>query len=271
VLARPVQPLVDAAGRIADGEYHTEVPDLGRNELADVGRQLEAVAAELRSREASIVAEEERITAMLSTVLPPSLVEPIRNGERSLADVVDTATIVAIVVHGVPDVSGAEQDSVLDLTERLTGVIADIAADHGVEPVRIAHERQLFVAGRGLSEACQVDAARFASEVVGAVADVGTEYGVAMTASAGLSAGLIATGVLGTRQLSFGVWGDSVALADEWSGLAGDGQVLADATVADALDESWLDEVVSEVGRLSETELYRVDVPEVAGASIPMD
>jgi class 3 adenylate cyclase len=271
VLARPVRPLVDAAGRIAQGEYETEVPDLGRNELADVGRQLESVAAELRSQEASILAEDERITRMLSTVLPTSLIEPIRNGERSLADVVDTATVVAIVVRGIPEVAGADQDAVLELTERLTGAIVDLAARHGVEPVRVAHERQLFVAGRGEPEARQVEAARFASEAVAAVVDIGAEYGVAMAAGAGLSAGLIATGVLGSRQLSFGVWGDSVVRADEWSGLAGDGQVLVDASVADSLDDSWLVDAATDVGELGGTELYLVSVAALDGGRRPPD
>ena len=75
VFARPVVPLVEAARGIADGDFGTAVPDLGRNELGDLARQLQNVAGQLRDQDASIAAEEQRILTMLASVLPPDLVD----------------------------------------------------------------------------------------------------------------------------------------------------------------------------------------------------
>ncbi len=237
MLARPVQPLVEAAGRIADGDYETDLPDLGRNELGDVGRQLDAVAGQLRDQERAIDDEEARINRMLATVLPDSLVERVRSGERELAEVVDTATVVSISIRGIPAPSGAEQDSVLELTTRLASEIGRLAAEHGVERAQVALEHQLFVSGRGRDGTDAEAAATFAEAVLSTVAEIGADQGLVLTASAGLSAGLVATGVLGSRQVSFTLWGMPVTAAVALSARAGDGVVLADDWHADA-DES---------------------------------
>ena len=237
VLARPVRPLVAAAGRIADGDYHTAVPDLGRNELGDVGAQLEAVAARLREQEASIEAEEERINEMLATVLPPALVDRVRSGERELAEVVDTATVISVSVTGIPAPSGAEQDAVVELTTRLADEAARIALAHGVERAQAALEHQVYVTGRGGTSVDADAAIAFARDVVAELPRVGAEFGVVVTARAGLSAGLVATGVLGSRQVSFGVWGTPVTDAATLDDHAAPGEIRLDASVVDELDQ----------------------------------
>ena len=243
VLTRPVRPLVAAAGRIADGDYHTEVPDLGRNELGDVGRQLESVAARLREQEAAIEQEESRINEMLATVLPPALVDRVRGGERELAEVVDTATVVAVSVHGIPAPSGADQDAVVELTTRLADESARVAQRHGVERAQAALEHQLYVTGR---DRVGIDAARalsFAREIVATLPQVAAEFGVTITVGAGLSSGLVATGVLGSHQVAFGVWGTPVGDAIALSDRAEPGQARADTGVVDELPVGTFDAI----------------------------
>ena len=235
VLSRPVRPLVEAAGRIADGDYHTEVPDLGRNELGDVGRQLELVASRLRHQEASIDAEEDRINEMLASVLPAALVDRVRSGERDLAELVDTATVVSISIRGVPAPSGADQDAVVELTTRVADEAALIAERHGVERAQAALEHQTYVTGRGTPSVDADRAAAFAREIVTALPDIGSDLGIHLSVSAGLSAGLVATGVLGSQQVTFGVWGTPVGIAVELSDAGDAGQIRLDSTVYDEL------------------------------------
>jgi class 3 adenylate cyclase len=249
VLARPVRPLVDAAGRIADGRYETDVPDLGPTELGDVGRQLEAVAAELTEQEASIASEEQRITTMLSSVLPPALVELVRNGERELGDVVDTGTVIAVAVRGLPDPSASDQDVLADLDARAAEESATLVERFGVERARVAPEQLLFVAGRGMPEYDATTAADFAAEAVAAVERIGGEVGLDLTAHIGLALGLVGSGLLGSQQVAFGVWGDCVPRAVALSRAAGAGEILADSAVVEQLDERWH----AETGEVSET------------------
>ncbi len=70
-------------------------------------------------------------------------------------------------------------------------------------------------------------------------AEIGEEFGLALTVRAGLASGEVATGVLGTSQVSFGVWGDPPGLAVTLASLARPGQVLVDASVAEQLGRDW--------------------------------
>lgn len=239
VLARPVRPLVDAAGRIAGGNYDTDVPDLGPTELGDVGRQLEAVAAELRDQEQSIAVEEERITTMLASVLPPSLVEPVRNGEREFGDVVDTGTVIAVAVRGLPEPSAVDQEVMSELVARVGEESAVLTARFDVERARVSPELLLFVAGRGVPEYDATNAADFAAATIAVVERVGADVGLTLTAHAGLALGLVGSGLLGSQQIAFGVWGDCVSRAVALSRIARDGEIFADVEVVEELDERW--------------------------------
>lgn len=233
LFARPVDPLVAAARRIADGDYDTPVPDLGRNELGDLGQQLAAIAGQLREQDAAIAIEETRITTLLASVLPDDLVEPVRRGEVDVGDMVDLGTVVALSIGGLPDVSGSAQDDLLEVTERLSVEARSVAAAHGVERARVAADQQLFVAGRGTPDSGAARAVAFALDAVDHITAVGREFGLPVTAHVGLASGWVASGVLGSQQISFGVWGDAVNRSIDLSTTAGPDQVLADESVVD--------------------------------------
>ena len=235
VFARPVDPLVRAAGHIADGDFTTRVDDLGRNELGDLGRQLNSMAVQLQEHEASAAEEEARITAMLASVLPADLVDRVRAGERDVSELVDTATVIALTIVGIPEPEGAEQDAVIDMTQRLADELDGLREQHGIERIRAASDQQIFVAGRGMEGDDASSALDLAARAIGAVVDVGAEFGVALEAHAGLASGLVASGVLGRRQVSFGMWGEAVVRATELAEVTDSHGVFVDGSVVDSL------------------------------------
>jgi len=238
-IARPVKPLVGSARDIAAGDYDTDVPELGSNELGDVGRQLSAVASHLRDQDDSIQREEQRIGTMLESVLPAALVERVRAGERELSESVDGATVVAIAVKGIPVSSAAEQDALVELMARMNEAMTDLARSHGIERVKVALERALFVAGRGKASVEADAALEFALDAMELIPSVAAEQGLDVSVRVGVATGLVASGVLGSRQVSFDVWGDPVTRATALARDAAAGQMVADVTVIDSAERSW--------------------------------
>ncbi|MFW2334040.1 HAMP domain-containing protein [Ilumatobacter sp.] len=238
-LTRPAQRLVEAAASIADGNLDTEIEDLGRNELGDLGRQLEGVARQLEAREQAIVDEEQHIIDLLSAALPSRLVDRVRHGEQSIEDIFDSATAVALTIDGIPDAAGADHDLALEINERLNDGANELLERFGLERVQRSSGNQLFLAGLAQDDARADDAARFAWEAAQLGSEIGTEFGMTFTVRAGMASGEVATGVLGTDRVSFGVWGDPPGLAVTLAALARPGQVLADASVAEQLGRDW--------------------------------
>lgn len=237
VLARPVVPLLAAAQQIADGDPDVAVPDLGRNELGDLGHQLDAVAAQLREQDEAVRAEDERIAGLLESVVPVELIDRVRREEDVTSTGIDTATVVALAVRGVPQPSAAELDTLVELTQRLVTEVRALAGAHGVEGIRLASDQALFVAGRGVPDDGVAAAVRFAVALDEVVAAVATEQAVDLVAQVGVATGTLGGGVLGRRQAAYGVWGDCVGRAVDLAAHAPGHGVLVDEAAVEALPE----------------------------------
>ncbi len=238
-LTKPIDSLVQAADRVAAGDLDVDLDYLGTNELGDLGRQLEGVAGQLESRQAAILDEERHINDVLSAILPARLFDRVRQGEQAIEDIFDTATIVSVTVDAIPEATGVQQDVVLEVTERLSEESDALMARHGAETVRRSSGNKIFVTGLGQPDACVADAVRLAVEAVQLTSAVGADFGLELTARAGVSAGDVATGVVGGDQLSFGVWGDPPNTAATLDALAQPGQILVDGNVAEQLGPDW--------------------------------
>ena len=238
-LTRPFGQLVDAAGRIAGGEPAPGAGGLGNNELGDVGRQLESVAAQLAAEETALVAEEDQINAVLAAVVPPRLIDRVRSGEQGIADLVDSATVISFLVDGIPEAAGSNQDVVFEIAEQLVEGVEQLQAQYGVERIRQSSTSALFATGLGVDEPQIEAAAEFTAAVLQMVQEIGAEYGHGLSVRAGLAAGDVASGVIGQELLAFSMWGEPVTTAFTLASLAQTGEILVDAAVRDALENRW--------------------------------
>ena len=266
-LTRPFGQLVDAAGRIANGEPASGVGGLGNNELGDVGRQLETVASRLEAEEAAIVAEEAQIDDVLGAVIPPRLIDRVRRGEKGITDLLDTATAIAFMVDGIPEATGSDQDTVFEINEHLADGVDDLLESFGVERVRRSATNALFVAGMGEPDARIDDAVRFAVAVMEMVVNAGEEYGQRLTVRAGLATGDVASGVIGEHQLTFSVWGEPVSMAFTLASLALPGELLVDAVVSEGAGPLWTIEPRDGLPGLDDNvEAWTIRLPQRAGS-----
>jgi class 3 adenylate cyclase len=251
-LSKPAQILVRSAARIANGDLETEIEDLGQNELGDLGRQLEGVTRQLESQEQAILDEERHINDILGALLPARLIERVRDGEQAIGDVFDTATVVAITVDDISSTVAADNELALEMADRLNEETLVLMERHGVERIQRSSGSQLYLTGLNQDDARVTDAAEFALAAMQVVTEVAAEFGHQVTARAGMSSGDVATGVLGTNQLSFGVWGDPTGMAMTLASLALRGQVLADGSVVEQLDRAWDIDALDELPGLAD-------------------
>jgi len=238
-MTRPVKPVVDAAAAVADGELETRLPDLGRNEFGDLGRRLNALAADLRAQEDALAKEESEITKLLLSALPPRLVKQLRSGERTLHDLVDTATVVALTVTGILDETGIDPESAVEFGAQLSGELEALADRLGVERVRSSSDQHVFVAGLNTRDTAVATAARFALEASATIERFAEEMGIDVAHHAGISAGEVISGLLNVDQLTYGVFGDPPRRALALNAVAGPGQILVDEDTAADLGPEW--------------------------------
>jgi class 3 adenylate cyclase len=98
---------------------------------------------------------------------------------------------------------------------------------------------QLFAAGL-LTDALGAERAiEFVVAARETVAEFADEHGVDSVFRAGLAAGDVVAGVIGTERIAFDVWGHPSRLAVALAAVARPGGVLVDDTVVDAVGEEW--------------------------------
>ncbi len=238
-MTRPVQPVVDAAANVAGGRLETALPDLGRNEFGDVARRLNTLTADLRDGERALAEEEREITRLLLSALPPRLVKQLRSGERTLRDLVDTVTVVALTVTGMLDEARIDPESAVELSARLSNQLEEVAAGLGVERVRSSSDQHLFAAGLDTPETAVATAAEFALKAVEAIEESGRESGIELAYHAGMSAGQAIASLLAVDQLTYGVFGAPPRTALALGSVAEPGQILLDPETAAELGEEW--------------------------------
>lgn len=238
-LTRPIPALLAMSRALAEGDLDVVAPDLGSNEFGDLAHQLDEVADDLRRQRGAAADEEARIRGILSAVVPARLMERVRRGERDVANLLETATVVSASLTGALDPSDLDHETVLEFTSRVTGDLERLAVDHGVEAGRAAARQVSFLAGLGTPGPDVEAAAAFATSVSETVRAAGRDFGLDVDATVGVSSGAVGTGLLGSSQPAFGMWGDPPGRAAALDGLARPGEVLVDSAVANALADGW--------------------------------
>lgn len=228
---RPVRPVVEAAGAVALGDRDPSIPDLGRDEFGDLARRLRTMANDLGEQERELGAEYERTRELLMTVLPPRLVgtDGAVTGSGAVAQLA-TAIAVAIEVGQAHD----GDDTLDEILSRVSAIVDEAAEDNGVDRIRVAADRSLYVAGLirdGDAPANDgvADALAFVDDARRRLTHFRETEAIDVGAHAGVSTGPVGVGVLQRGSVTFGAWGEPVRRALAIGALSQPGQVLIDA------------------------------------------
>jgi len=227
LLSRPIRPAVAAARSVAEGERHLDLPPLGNDEFGDLGRRLTRMAAALEMQESALSEEFERKRNMMLSVLPPHLVG--EDGAVSGAgNEIDMATAISISIDS--DALDLDPHELSELLAELSKISNRLVEEHGLQRIRVAADRGLFVAGVGADDTGAQNALEFVRGVWTELSALGDATGLGAPVHIGVSTGAVALGVLGGRSLTFGAWGEPVRRALAIAALSSGGQVLVDAT-----------------------------------------
>jgi len=230
LLTRPIRPTVDAADAIAHGERDPDLDTARRDEFGDLARRLSAMSTALGAHEAELTAEFERKRQLLLAVLPPKLVDQDGNiagsGEQSMHATVVAVTLAPSEEHEEPELLGQALQRAAEL--------AEVAADEtGVQRVRVAADRYLFIAGASSGDSGADAALEFVEQFWRKVNIDGGD--IDLDLHVGLSSGPVATGVFDSGSLTFGAWGEPVRRALALASMSRAHAVLIDATTASIL------------------------------------
>lgn len=181
---------------------------------------------EIMEAYAKLDAEKERVDALLLNVLPASIVDRIKNGERVIADYFPSVSIFFCDIVGFSEIAGSLRPDVL--VQGLNMVITELdklTRRHGLEKIKTIGDAYMAVSGLPVERADHASAmVAFALDVLDTVQCMEVFPGRApLTLRIGLHAGPVVAGIIGEHKFSYDLWGDSVNIASrmESTGEAG--------------------------------------------------
>ncbi len=236
---RPFAPIAASASQLAEGDLDVDIPDLGRNELGDVARRIGDLAGSLRRVERAITSEKNETRRLLLAALPPRVVEAYGEDVQVVDDLVDSATVVAIMVRRLVEDSGIDPATTADLAARVSRDLEAVADSFGLERVRSSADQHLFVAGLGRPSADVEKGAEFAVKAESVLDRFTEETGVDIEYHIGLCSGNVISGVIDSDQITYGVFGAPPSVALALAASAPPGQIVIDRGTSHDLGDDW--------------------------------
>jgi class 3 adenylate cyclase len=193
-----------------------------------------------------LASENERL---LLNILPASIAERLRSGERVIADRFDDMTVLFADVVGFTALSShLEPDEVVSLLNEVFTMCDGLADRFHLEKIKTVGDAYMVVGGlqtvygfRPEAHATHAqDVAAMGLEMIEGVHRIGRERGTPLDIRVGMHVGPAVAGVIGLKKFIYDVWGDTVNTASrmESTGLPGRIQVTRETRdrLADAFE-----------------------------------
>jgi class 3 adenylate cyclase len=182
--------------------------------------------------------ERARSDALLLNVLPATVADRLKAGERRIADRLERVTIVFADIAGFTAFAADRSaDEVVHVLGDLFSRFDALCAAHGVEKLKTIGDGYMAVAGAPESVPDHAGAAaRVALGMMAAMEETLRDH-PSLGLRVGLNTGPVVAGVIGTRKFAYDVWGDTVNLASRLESQAAAGTIAISASTRSALGD----------------------------------
>ena len=199
----------------------------------------------LRDREKKFVAdleqEKRRSETLLLNILPQSIVNRMRNGEKTIADRISEATILFCDVVGFTTISQKlTADRTIDFLSQIFSAFDRLATEHAVEKIKTIGDAYMVAAGIPEAQSDHADrVAALAPRMLDAIDTIAKATDLPLQARIGIHTGPIIAGVIGTHKFVYDVWGDTVNTASRMESHSLPGRIQLSSATRAALGNSF--------------------------------
>jgi len=215
--------------------------------------------------------EREKSETVLQNVLPPSIVDRLKNAETVADDHTEATVLFADIVDFTRWSAQRPALEVLQLLNDVFSRFDRLVEACGLEKIKTVGNCYMVVAGVPHPRTDHLEAmALLALEMQREVERVSTEHGMLVRLRIGVHTGPLAAGIIGEKRFLYDVWGDTVNAASRLEAHGVPGAIQVSSQVADRLQGKFVVKRRGEVeikGKgLMETYFLESQAPESAPA-----
>ena len=221
----PVEYSNEQVEHLIDGFAADATVESLKRELTQFRKQKTTLSHFLHLTYDDLERERKRSDDLLLNILPASVADRLKCGERNIADSAAAATILFADIVGFTVLSSCmSAGELVRILNSLFSSFDELAHKYGVEKIKTIGDAYMAVAG--LPEPHPDHAERalcMARGLLEIMQDFNEKNGTELNLRIGLNTGPVVAGVIGKRKFSYDLWGDAVNVASrmESQGLPG--------------------------------------------------
>jgi len=197
----------------------------------------------LRRTETELESQYGRSTALINTVLPPSIAERLTSGkEDRIADRIDGLTVLfADLVGFTKAARDLPPEEIIDYLDTMVRAFDRLCARHGAEKIKTIGDCYMAVGGlTGDWRSQAIAIGNLAVEMIAAQAKLPMLGGNRLTLRIGLHIGSATAGIIGDTRFAYDVWGDAVNMASRMESHGIAGRIQASEAYRDAVGDAFM-------------------------------
>jgi adenylate cyclase len=203
--------------------------------LASFANQRNAALAALR-------VEQARSEALIENVLPTAIAERLKDSSGSIADHVESASILfADIVGFTPLAQRLSPAEVVGTLDHLFSEFDSLVERHGLEKIKTIGD--CYMAAAGVPDPCPDHAQRAASLALDMRATVGrspADDRLPLELRIGINSGPLTAGVIGSKRFLYDLWGDAVNTASRMESNGTPGQIQITRATYDLIKDAFV-------------------------------
>jgi guanylate cyclase len=160
-------------------------------------------------------AAEARSEEILTNAIPTSIATRLKHGETRIAEAYPSTSVVFADIAGfTPWAQHTDPDRVVTLLDDLFSRFDTIATEHAVEKIKTVGDAYMAAAGAPLVRPDHAEAAiRFGQAILAEAEHWRRANELDLLLRVGIASGPVVGGVIGSRRITFDLWGDTVNTA----------------------------------------------------------
>ncbi len=163
---------------------------------------------------AALRLEQERSEALLVNVLPSSIAERLKGSSGSIADHVDSASVLfADIVDFTPLAQRLSPAEVVDTLDRLFSLFDSLVERHGLEKIKTIGDCYMAASGVPDPAADHAHRAALLALDMREAITLTTNGAAPLKLRIGINSGPVTAGVIGRKRFLYDLWGDAVNTA----------------------------------------------------------
>ncbi|MBE9032528.1 response regulator [filamentous cyanobacterium LEGE 11480] len=194
-----------------------------------------------RRMESALRHQRQETERLLSSLLPPSVADRLRDRREMIADRVENATVLVADIHGFTQLSRQlEPSALLELVARLFSSFDNLVETANLEKVKTV--RDVYIVAGGVHSDTPdhaIACAQLALDMQATAAAMQQELGHPLQLRIGISSGPVIAGVIGLKKITYDLWGDCVNLASRMQASSLPGRIQLSPTTATQLGDQF--------------------------------